>query len=191
MRLFIAIEIPNDVKAQLGALKSDIPGATWVKPAAMHLTLRFLGDRIDPIRLPPIKMALGSIKAEPFSVTLSGTGRFPPGTKRPARVLWAGMDEPPALLALQASVERAVAAVGFEPEGRGFNPHITLARLKDGSASTMQIAHFLEQRRAFRAEPFTVSAFYLISSLLTPQGPQYRHEASFALGAPGEDKPHS
>jgi 2'-5' RNA ligase len=180
MRLFIAAEIPADVKAQLVALKSDISGATWVKPDAMHLTLRFLGDQIDPIRLLPIKTALESIKAEPFPVVLRGTGRFPPGTKRPARVLWVGIADQPALLALQASVERAVAAVGFDPEDRAFSPHITLARLKpEGNAA--QVARFLEKQRAFRTEPFTVSAFYLISSLLTPQGPNYHHEASISL----------
>jgi 2'-5' RNA ligase len=180
MRLFVAAEIPDEVKAQLVALKSDIPAATWVKPVAMHLTLRFLGDQIDPIRLAPIKTALASINAAPFTVTLGGTGRFPPGTKRPARVLWVGIADQPALLALHAAVERAVAAVGFPPEDRSFSPHITLARLKP-EANASQIERFLDKHHAFRAEPFTVSAYYLISSLLTPQGPSYRHEASVSL----------
>jgi 2'-5' RNA ligase len=95
-------------------------------------------------------------------------------------VLWVGIDDQPALMALQASVERAVAAVGFEPEDRAYSPHITLARLKD-EGNTDQVGRFLEKRQAFRAEPFIVSGFYLISSLLTAQGPNYRHEARFAL----------
>lgn len=180
MRLFIAIEMPPDVKEQLAALKSEIPGATWVKPGAMHLTLRFLGDGIDPIRLMPITTALGAIRAESFAVGLRGTGRFPPGTKRPARVLWVGIDAPPALAKLHAAVERAVAAVGFPPEDRDFSPHITLARLKP-PAGAAQVERFLERQRSFRADPFTAAEFHLISSLLMPQGPNYRHEASFPL----------
>lgn len=179
MRLFVAVELPADVKDALTALETSIPGTTWVKPAALHLTLRFLGDQIDPIRLTPIKTALASVKAPSFSLALRGVGRFPPG-RRPARVLWVGMDDQPALLSLQASVERALGAVGFEPEERPFNPHITLARLK-GEGS---VERFVEAHGGFRAEPFTVSEFVLMSSVLTPQGPKYRHEAQFPLREP-------
>ena len=177
MRLFAAVELPTEVKDDLIALKSDIPGATWVKPPALHLTLRFLGDGIDPIRLTPIKRALASITGKPFTVTLHGTGRFPAGTKKPARVLWVGIAEQPALMTLQAAVERALAEVGFTAEERGFSPHITLARLKGEG----RVERFLEKHGTFRAEPFEVSEFFLVSSVLTPEGPQYRHEASFAL----------
>ncbi len=177
MRLFVAIELPAELKDQLVALKTEIAGATWVKSDAMHLTLRFLGGDIDPIRLTPIKTALSSVHAPPFSLMLRGTGRFPPGSRKPARVLWVGIVDQPALMRLQAAVEQALTPVGFLPEDRGFNPHITLARLKADDG----VDRFLDQHRAFRAESFTVSAFYLVSSLLTPQGPVYRHEASFPL----------
>jgi 2'-5' RNA ligase len=191
MRLFVAIELPPEVKEQLAALKAEIPGATWVKPPALHLTLRFLGDRIDPIRMTPIKTALGSLKSVPFPVTLRGTGRFPslkhPGAKaKPARVLWVGIADQPALMALQAAVERVLQAVDFPPEERAYSPHITLARLKsDGDTETQsaQVARFLERTQGFRAAPFTVEQFILVSSLLTPQGPNYRHEATFPLTA--------
>ena len=177
MRLFVAIDLPPDLKDRLLALKTDIPGAVWVKPPALHLTLRFLGDPIDPIRLTPIRTALASVKAAPFPLTLRGTGRFPSGDRRPARVLWVGMADQPALTALQAAVEQALVPLGFAPEDRPFSPHITLARLK-GEGS---VARFLDRHGAFRAEPFTVSEFHLVSSTLTPGGPNYRHEATFPL----------
>jgi 2'-5' RNA ligase len=188
MRLFVAIELPPEVKEQLVTLRTDISGATWVKPPALHLTLRFLGDRIDPIRMTPIKTALASVKGAPFPLTLRGTGRFPPlkrpGQRKPARVLWVGIAEQPALLALQAAVEQALATVDFPPEERAFSPHITLARLKDDGAAeaqSAQVERLLERTKGFRAEPFTVEQFILVSSLLTPQGPNYRHEAVFPL----------
>nr|AUN37624.1 2'-5' RNA ligase [uncultured bacterium] len=180
MRLFVAIELATEAKDQLAALKTDIPGATWVKPAAMHLTLRFLGDQIDPIRLLPIQKALGSIKGEPFALTVRTAGRFPEGGKKPARVLWIGIAEQPVLRTLQAAVEQAVIAVGFPAEERAFSPHITLARMKNEERSP-ELDQFLDQHKGFRAAPFTVKEFFLVSSLLTPQGPIYRHEASFPL----------
>jgi 2'-5' RNA ligase len=183
MRLFVAIELPDAVKAQLVALKTEIPGATWVKPPALHLTLRFLGDRIDPIRSTPIKTALASVKAAPFPILLKSVGRFPSG-RRPARVLWVGIADQQALMALQAAVETALAAVDFPPEERAYSPHITLARVKDAEeGQAAQVERFLAAHKNFRAETFTVDQFYLVSSVLTPQGPNYRHEASFALKA--------
>ena len=63
---------------------------------------------------------------------------------------------------------------------RPFSPHVTLARLK-GEAHAEALAAFLTQHHAFRLQPFAVSEFHLMSSLLTPQGPQYRQEASLTL----------
>ncbi len=180
MRLFIAIDFPPNIKSALAALQTKIPGAVWVKPPALHLTLRFLGDHIDPIRLIPITMALKNVNSAPFTVELSGVGRFPPAARRPARVLWVGIAEQPALLHLQAQVEQALVPVGFQPEQRPFSPHVTLARLK-GEAHAEALAAFLTQHHAFRLQPFAVSEFHLMSSLLTPQGPQYRQEASLTL----------
>ncbi len=180
MRLFVAVELPDAVKDQLVALKTDLPNAVWVKRPAFHLTLRFLGDRIDPIRLTPIQLALASIQADAFSLALRGTGRFPPGTRRPARVLWVGLTEQRALLTLHAAVEQALAQADFPPEDRPFSPHITLARLK-GDQTAPQVERFLDRQRAFHSDPFTVSSFHLISSVLTPDGPNYRHDGTFPL----------
>ncbi len=180
MRLFTAIELSPQSKERLAALRTDIPGATWVRPSAMHLTLRFLGDQIDPIRLLPIQRALASIKAAPFTLILRDAGRVPESTKKPARVLWIGLAGQPALTTLQTAVEQTVISLGFPAEERAFSPHITLARLKQEGRSA-ELDQFLEQQRGFRAEPFTVSEFFLVSSLLTPQVPIYHHEASFAL----------
>ncbi len=180
MRLFVAVELPDEVKDQLVALKTDLPDAVWVKRPALHLTLRFLGDRIDPIRIMPIQLALASIQVDAFSLALRGTGRFPPGARRPARVLWVGLTESPALLTLRTAVEQAIASADFPPDDRPFSPHITLARLK-GDQTAPQLAHFLDRQRGFHTDAFSVSSFHLMSSVLTPQGPNYRHEGTFNL----------
>lgn len=179
LRLFIAIEMPDDVKNRLVRLRADIPGATWVKPHAYHLTLRFLGDGIAEDRVPPLKDALAAIKTAPFELTISGVGKFPPGSK-PARVLWVGMDAPPALNQLAKGVESAVRAVGFPPEDKPFSAHITLARLKFPKKSP-EVDTFLTAHQAFQSSTIAVAEFHLISSVLTPQGPNYTHLATFAL----------
>lgn len=179
MRLFVAVELSDDQQDQLAALKTNIPGANWVQRPALHLTLRFLGDRIEPIRLTPICTALESVRVEPFPLTVRGVGRFPE-RRRPARVLWAGIDAPPALARLHDSVERALGEVGFEPDERAFSPHVTLARLKLDGASP-ELDQFLARQRDFQTEPHTVTSFTLFSSLLTPQGAKYTAEQVFAL----------
>ena len=44
MRLFVAVDLPADLKEQLASLCQGIPGARWVPPENMHLTLRFIGE---------------------------------------------------------------------------------------------------------------------------------------------------
>jgi 2'-5' RNA ligase len=177
MRLFIAIDLPNDVKDMLVRLRADIPGATWVRREGYHLTLKFLGDGIEPARVDGIAAALAAIDAAPFEFTLRGVGRFPP--KGSARVLWVGVSAPPALPALQREVERAMASAGFLPEDRAFSAHITLARLK--SDARREVEAFLERHRAFQIGAVAAVRFHLIESTLTPQGANYQHRASFDL----------
>lgn len=180
MRLFVAIDFPPEIKAKLITLKCDLPAATWVKSPALHLTLRFLGDGIEPIRLTPITTALRAVHAAPFSLALRGVGRFPAGNRRPARVLWVGVSPAPEIRALHTQIEQVLESVDFPSEASTFTPHVTLARLK-GEGNVAQVGHFLEREAGFICEPFSVTEFHLMASRLTPQGAEYRREASFTL----------
>jgi 2'-5' RNA ligase len=180
LRLFVAIEIPDEVKAQLAGLKTDLPGAVWVKPAALHVTLKFLGDGISAGRVPELTDSLNTVRGEPFMLALEGVGRFPPGERAPARVLWAGLAAPRELARLAAAVDVAMAALGFAPETRPFAPHLTLARLKDAHARA-EVAAFLSRHAGLRSAPFPVQACALFSSQLTSQGAVYTRLAEFPL----------
>jgi 2'-5' RNA ligase len=180
LRLFIAIALPDEVKAQLAGLNTDLPGAVWVKPAALHLTLKFLGDGIDAARVPELTDSLSAVRGEPFMLALEGVGRFPPGERAPARVLWAGLAAPRELPRLATAVDQAMAALGFAPETRPFAPHLTLARLKDARPRA-EVAAFLARHAGLRSAPFRVQAFALFSSQLTPQGAIYTRLAEFPL----------
>ena len=183
LRLFVALDLPDSVKTALAALRTDIAGASWSSTANMHLTLKFLGDGIEESRVPELTAALSSVQSAPFALAVRGVGRFPPGSHQPARILWAGLDAPPALPALASAVERALEPHGFPPEWHAFAPHLTLARLKlaAGDPATEQ---FLEQHAGLRSEPFSVTTFHLYASLPSPQGVNYQQLASFPLTKP-------
>ncbi len=179
-RLFIAIDLPDDIKTQLIALKTDIPTARWVKPAQMHLTLRFIGE-VEDVKAGVLQAALQDISGHAFDLLLNGVGRFPPGTRKAPRVLWAGIDPQPELDALQAQIERVVRECGLPLDDKPFKPHFTLARLKTHKP-TPQADVFLTANADFSAGPFAVQAFALIESELSPQGPRYTTRATYLLG---------
>lgn len=172
-RLFVAIELPDTVRDQLTWLRADIPGATWTKPAAMHLTLRFLGDGLSGEQLSAIQQALEGIRGARFELQVRGVGRFG------MRVLWVGLKAPPALLTLQRQVESAVESVGF-PLERDFSPHITLARLRQPKAAA-EVQRFLAAHADFQTESFPADQFVLFSSQLTAQGPIYTPQDIYPL----------
>ena len=179
-RLFVAIDMAPEIKTHLSEIKTDIPTARWTRPEQMHLTLRFIGADVPNSKVKPIKDALSTIESPPFDLTLSGVGRFPSSNKKAPRVLWVGIQKQPALMALHQQVEKALVTVGFKPEDRDFNAHITLARLKTHKP-TPEADAFLETHADFNAGTFTATEFILYNSQLTPQGPRYTHEAVYSL----------
>lgn len=139
MRVFVAIELSDDAKRALAALIQSlrnrrIDGLRLVRPEGIHLTLKFLGD-VDASRVPRLTAALADASARhtPFRLTLTAPGFFPNADR--ARVLWVGVggDMRP-LIDLQRDVDENLAALGFAAEKRPFNPHLTIARMRDSAA---------------------------------------------------------
>src|SRR5262249_25185321 len=93
MRIFIAIELPEDVRQALADLQRDLKpvpnSARWVATYSIHLTLKFLGETPED-RIPEIDEALVGLTWKPFNVNIRGIGFFP-GNRSP-RVFWAGME---------------------------------------------------------------------------------------------------
>lgn len=134
MRLFIALSLPEAVRAELAAAQGRLPGEAvrWAAPEGMHLTLQFLGEADDALAA-PLVAALGAIPRAPLRLRLAGLGAFPDG-RRP-RVIWAGVGgETARLAALQAAVLAATTPLGFAAEARPWSPHITLGRARQGAA---------------------------------------------------------
>lgn len=179
-RLFIAIDLPESLKASLCNMFCEIPGARWVGAAEIHLTLRFIGE-VAPSTFAQIKSALSTISFAPFPLSLAGVGHFPP--KGHPRVLWVGLERSSELFRLQRDIEIALQGAGVPAEERPFSPHITLARLKDPSPAL--VARFEAAHSGTAFAPFETDRFVLYSSVLTPRGAIHKKEQLY----PGVRRP--
>jgi 2'-5' RNA ligase len=182
IRLFVAIDVPDQARRDLTALCNGVPGAKWVQPEQMHLTMRFIGE-VDGAKGRDVASALGEIDAPSFELGLAGVGSF--GDRRAAKVLWAGVQAGPELARLQSKIETALQRIGLPPERRKFHPHITLARLN--GAPEQRVAEYLRAHSAFASPPFEAESFVLYSSFLSQSGALHRVEASYPLAAPDMD----
>jgi 2'-5' RNA ligase len=175
-RLFIAVDLPDTIKKNLETMFFGIPGARWVAPDQIHLTVRFIGD-VDGALFLDIKNTLEEVNILPFDLQLKGVGHFPPrGTPR---VLWVGLDKSEPLQLLRKKVDSTLLKIGLDSERRKFSPHITLARLKN--TPLQKIANFLSGNGLFSQEPFQVDDFKLYSSTLTPKGAIHKVERVYSL----------
>ena len=185
MRLFIAIEIPDDLKKMIVRLHVEIPGARWVPAEQIHLTLAFLGE-VEESALEKLVRELARIDLPEFRLSFSGTGCFP--DRRRPRVLWVGVEPHPHLQALAAAVREVLLACGVPREARSFSPHITLARLKIPASG--EAAAFFDRPEVLKLPPFPVREFILFQSRLTPQGAVHSPVGNFALAAAKISRAH-
>jgi RNA 2',3'-cyclic 3'-phosphodiesterase len=176
-RLFTALEIPPDIGTTLSMLRGGLPGARWIDPENYHLTLRFIGD-VDDAMAREVAFLLGKVRRTQFELQFKGLQSF--GGRRPRAVV-ATAAATPQLRELQAEQERLMQRVGFEPEGRKYTPHVTLARLRD--SSSRQVADYLAVRQPYRSMSFRVSRFVLYSSRASVGGGPYLVEAAYPLAA--------
>lgn len=131
IRSFVALDLDAIVRAAVGALQSELAhhkaDVRWVRPEGMHVTLKFLGSVAAPLLEQVHSTLVAAVGGTPrLQVRVGGLGAFP-SWRRP-RVVWVGLSGD-GLAELAASVEAAVARLGFEPERRPFTPHLTLGRV--------------------------------------------------------------
>ncbi len=181
LRLFVAIELPPPWLEALATVQQRMREALaqdastsdirlrWVRPEAIHLTLKFIGQ-VSPDRLEPIVNQLtGALPSLPeITLSLGRAGAFE--DRRSPRVIWAGVESQPvtALRDLAQGIETWLAAAGIPRERRGFRPHLTLARLPealtdDQRRRAAEITTTVEQREipSFRIEHVSLMQSFL------------------------------
>jgi 2'-5' RNA ligase len=184
MRLFIAVELGEEVRSriavELGSLQRIAPDAKWVRVESMHVTLAFLGH-LPEEKVPAIRSAIEKAAAtgHPLSLHARGLGSF--GSSRRPRVLWVGLHGEMELLAQsQHRLEAELVPLGYQPERRAFNPHLTLARARNPSGDA-KLLRCLEYGRDLDFGRAQVDRIVLFRSDLSPKGARYTalHESRF------------
>ncbi len=184
MRLFIAVPLVEEARAEVGAvlrrLKEHDWPVRWVREEGLHLTLKFFGevttDRVDAI----VEMLdFATVGMTPMTFRLAGTGVFPSGARQP-RVINLGVDADPSCELLQDRIERGAEQLGFPPEGRPFRPHVTLGRVREGQR--LQAGWQSELERIPEGTAFLADRVVLFESELTPSGPTYAVRREIKLG---------
>jgi RNA 2',3'-cyclic 3'-phosphodiesterase len=185
IRAFLAIELPDALRPGLaqvqGELKRSRADVRWVAVGNIHLTLKFFGNVPDD-EIETLALAAGEAAAEtaPLQLQVTGSGAFP--SPQAPRVVWVGLggDLVP-LTQLFYRLEKAFAALGYPPESRAFNPHLTLGRVKS-PANREKLAGMLKKMPPLAWPPFEVKELILFQSVLSPQGSKYTPLRVIPLG---------
>ncbi len=178
LRLFVAVDIPEEHKTALLKAQKAFPGLPWISARQIHLTMRFIGE-VDVDQFDRVTGCLNDVSASQFTLRPDGTGFFPDAAK--PSIFWFGLQESAELLALKQKVDAVLkSAIGLTPEARGFVPHVTLLRFKSRPDDEL-IASFSAKFSSLGLPEFSVSAFSLYSSQLSNSGAIYVKEAEYKL----------
>ncbi len=190
VRVFVAIELPDNVKRGLGNVIDGLrqwshAPVKWVSAEGIHLTLKFLGEIPAP-RVEEVKRALAKacIGTPPMHLEIDALGGFP-DTAQP-RVVWAGLSgDIEVLSSLATRVDLALAELGYARESRPFVPHLTIARVRP--EASRQARSELGAAVLAAALPeglrFDIGTVTLMRSQLRPQGALYTRLSQTPLNA--------
>jgi 2'-5' RNA ligase len=177
LRAFIAVEIDPAVRRAIDgvidALRGPQADVKWVEFQNRHITLQFLGDVAEE-ETARIGEAIAAAAAgvTTFELHVRGAGAFP-SLGRP-RTLWLGCEKGEAQLSdLQRRIAVALAKIGYKPEARRFQAHLTIGRVRGGGPALGELGQLARQYAEFDAGHTEVRQVTLFSSQLGPQGPKY------------------
>src|SRR4030042_3436545 len=188
IRSFIAIELPEEVKAGLRRIQTELklPGHTfvkWVATESVHLTLKFLGN-IPPQKVAEITgvMEQASQGIGPFQLEVTEVGDFP--NLRQPPVLWVGIKgDIDKLVTWQQRIDNGLIPLGFAKETRAFTPHLTLARLREGCSpgDRRDFGEMVAKTPVEVSYKLNVANLSLMKSQLSPGGAVYSRLAEVKL----------
>ena len=188
VRTFVAIELPEEVRAYLADCQERLRRAggdvKWVRPDLIHLTLVFLGE-VPTEALADLEKSVRDAASGPVAMALraGGAGRFPP--RGLPRVIWIGIEEPSGkLLALQKALADATAAFAEKAEDRAYQAHLTLGRVR-GPKGARDLEGILDSMSGQTGPTFEAREVTIFKSALGPQGPTYTVLLKVALSQGG------
>jgi 2'-5' RNA ligase len=189
MRLFIAVDIDQRVRREIDQIQRGLRQKTgllkgpvkWVEPNLIHLTLKFLGQVPDQSISQICRLTEETAKSHmAFEIRVQGLGTF----GRPPRVLWAGIEDCPALVALQKDLEERLEKAGWPREERAFSAHLTLCRIKEAKAG-IQLGQAVEGQHLRTLGSVPIEQMIVYESQLQSGGPVYTAVARYDLKKTG------
>ena len=176
IRAFISIEIPQEIKEKISLIQEQLKTIetpiSWVRLDSIHLTLKFLGNILEE-QIPNIKRCIDTAVSgiSPFNVNIKGGGVFP-NLNHP-RVIWLGLeDKTDSLFKIQKGIDNCLEKIGFEPEERGFTPHLTLGRVKSLKGKN-QLIRTIHIYKDIEVGEIYADKIKLMRSQLNPSGAIY------------------
>jgi RNA 2',3'-cyclic 3'-phosphodiesterase len=181
VRLFVAIDIPEEIKARLEAFVDRLRHTaklSWSPIQNLHVTTKFIGEWPEG-KLGEIEDALAAVPPPGLvELAVRGLGWFP--NERNPRVFWAGIQAAESLRTLADDTERKLAERGVPVEDREFHPHLTLARRR----TPVPLDRLRQTLDAGEADPshhdfglFQAASFFLYLS----RGGKYTRLREFSL----------
>lgn len=175
MRLFLAIDLPSEMKEQLDNqlydLKKEYPQFTWVSPENYHITLHFFGEVADVEKIKKgVENAIYDVPS--FHMYSSEADLFIHKTI----VLYITFARSRALEELVNKIRERFQV----DEKQKFVPHLTVARYKIPSKQQ----YFLIKKKMQNLEvdlEFPVNKIYLFDSILGGKKPTYKNIGEFFL----------
>lgn len=191
IRAFLAVELAQELRGELAKLQQELKRRiepevkrdariSWVQPASIHLTLKFLGDTDEQLVAPMHKGIEQAVKDhQAIYIPLERLGAFP--RPQQPRVLWVGAseqweqsDDAKRLAALHRAVEDSCQSFNFAPDSRPLSPHLTLARIKEGERYVGQaLAKSGVMDRPISLGSLALESVALMKSELRPTGSVY------------------
>ncbi len=181
MRLFTAIDLPDDIKDYLFELENKFSSnkaakIKWVFRKNLHLTIKFFGEVPDD-KAQELIEKLKNVKFKKFGLKLADFGFYSSHGK--TGVIWAGAEPAEKVAELQKLVDAETIGLGDLKIGA----HITIGRVKFVK-NKEGFARFAEEVNSFKIEKlsFDVDRFCIFRSILRKDGPEYNLLKSYELG---------
>lgn len=178
IRLFVGLELPEDIKEHIYTLRGGVPNAHWIKKENLHLDLRFIGEVEEPMAA-DIHASLSRIRAPAFGLAFTEIGIFSTGND--PRDLWTGVSNYTELDILRNKIDKAVSFCGVPPDRHKFHAHVRIAKLK--GTSMVDAQEYIAHNNLFHTKDYTVEYFTLFSTHhhQNGEGAFYQVEARYAL----------
>lgn len=175
MRIFIGIKLDNavhqEVESFLKPFKKIKCPVRWVKPANIHITLKFIGE-MDQKKYSQMEASFNKLthNKNPLDIELTGCGKF--GRENTINIFWIGIKTNPQLEQLCHKIEDALDKIGIAKESRDFKAHITVGRNKK-NFNCKPFFNLIDQLGHEPISQFTTDRFQVFKSDLQPVGPIY------------------